>query len=91
MGLQREPLQFPIVHALWLGGLLGGVVIGRRTQRIGFLESLWVVFLVSCLPALFYKDLSSLFTYGTAAAYFVSALRARYPCRVPGHRRCNRF
>ena len=71
MGLQGEPLQFPIVHALWLGGLLGGVVIGRRTQRIGFLESLWVVFLVSCLPALFYKDLSSLFTYGTAAAYFV--------------------
>ena len=71
MELQGEPLQFPIVHALWLGGLLGGVVIGRRTQRIGFLESLWVVFLVSCLPALFYKDLSSLFTYGTAAAYFV--------------------
>ncbi len=69
--LQGEPLQIPIVHALWLGGLFGGILIGRRTQRIGFLESLWVVFLVSCLPAFFYKDLSSLFTYGTAAAYFV--------------------
>ncbi|MBL92748.1 MAG: hypothetical protein CMH56_13165 [Myxococcales bacterium] len=73
---QGEQLQLPIVTGLALGGLVAGLVMGRMLSRIAFLESLYVVFLCSCLPVVFFKDLNTLFTYGTAAAYFVLVLVA---------------
>jgi ABC-type lipoprotein release transport system permease subunit len=74
LGLSGEPVQSALVVGLIAGGLVAGFVMSLLARRVSFLEGLWVTALFSLLPVVFSKQTQSLFTYGTAAAYFAVIL-----------------
>jgi ABC-type lipoprotein release transport system permease subunit len=73
-GLTGEPVQSAVAAALVAGGVVAGFVMSLLARRVAFLEGLWVTSLYALLPVLFAKEAQSLFTYGTAAAYFAVIL-----------------
>ena len=74
MGLSGEPVQSAIAAALVVGGVVAGFVMSLLARRVSFLEGLWVTALYALLPVVFAQQAQSLFTYGTAAAYFAVIL-----------------
>ena len=72
--LMGEPVQMVLAVGLILGGVVGGFVMALLARRVAFLEALWVTSLVALFPAVFSTAASSLFTYGTAAAYYAVIL-----------------
>ena len=73
-GLSGEPVQMALAIGLIVGGVIGGFVMALIARRVAFLEALWVTAFVSSGPVLFSSSVTSLFTYGTAAAYFAVIL-----------------
>ena len=73
-GLSGEPVQMALAIGLIVGGVIGGFVMALIARRVAFLEALWVTAVVSSGPVLFSSSVTSLFTYGTAAAYFAVIL-----------------
>jgi ABC-type lipoprotein release transport system permease subunit len=73
-GLSGEPVQSILALAIVIGGLLAGFVASLMARRVAFLEALWVTALFSLLPIVGGAHTQSLFTYGTAAAYFAVIL-----------------
>jgi ABC-type lipoprotein release transport system permease subunit len=78
LGLTGEPVQSAVALGLVVGGLIAGFVMSLLARRVAFLESLWVTALYSLLPVVFAGPAQSLFTYGTAAAYFAVILLAAW-------------
>ena len=74
LGLSGEPVQSAVAAALVTGGVVAGFVMSLMARRVSFLEGLWVTALYALLPVVFAKQAQSLFTYGTAAAYFAVIL-----------------
>jgi ABC-type lipoprotein release transport system permease subunit len=72
--LSGEPVQMVLAIGLIAGGVVGGFVMALLARRVAFLEALWVTSLVALLPVVFSSFASSLFTYGTAAAYYAVIL-----------------
>ncbi|MBM4282761.1 MAG: ABC transporter permease [Deltaproteobacteria bacterium] len=73
-GLSGEPVQTALAASLVVGGLVAGFIMALLARRVAFLEGLWVTALYSLLPVVFAAPAQSLFTYGTAAAYFAVIL-----------------
>lgn len=73
-GQSGEPVQMALAIGLIVGGVVGGFVMALIARRVAFLEALWVTAFVSAGPVVFSSSVTSLFTYGTAAAYFAVIL-----------------
>lgn len=73
-GLSGEPVQMALAVGMIVGGLAGGFVMALLARRVAFLEVLWVTALASVVPVALSSSVTSLFTYGTAAAYFAIIL-----------------
>jgi lipoprotein-releasing system permease protein len=73
-GLSGEPVQVVLAVGMIVGGLVGGFVMALLARRVAFLEVLWVTALASLVPVVLSSSVTSLFTYGTAAAYFAIIL-----------------
>ena len=73
-GLEGEPVQTFVAMGLILGGFVGGFFMSRLARRVAFLEALWVTAIASLVPGLMSGGAASLFTYGTAAAYYAVVL-----------------
>ncbi len=74
LGWSGEPVQSAVVVGLIVGGFAGGFVMALLARRVAFLEGLWVTALFSLLPVALADQASTMFTYGTAAAYFAVIL-----------------
>ena len=72
--LMGEPVQMVLAVGLVIGGVVGGFVMSLLARRVAFLEALWVTALTALLPVLFSSAASTVFTYGTAAAYYAVIL-----------------
>lgn len=73
-GLSGEPVQMALAVGMIVGGLAGGFVMALIARRVAFLEVLWVTALAAVVPVALSSLATSLFTYGTAAAYFAIIL-----------------
>lgn len=73
-GLSGEPVQVVLAVGMIVGGLVGGFLMALLARRVAFLEVLWVTALASLVPVVLWSSVASLFTYGTAAAYFAIIL-----------------
>jgi lipoprotein-releasing system permease protein len=73
-GLSGEPVQVVLAVGMIVGGLGGGFFMALLARRVAFLEVLWVTALASLVPVVMSSSVTSLFTYGTAAAYFAIVL-----------------
>ena len=74
LGWSGEPVQSAVVVGLIVGGFGAGFVMALLARRVAFLEALWVTALFSLMPVVLSDHASTLFTYGTAAAYFAVIL-----------------
>ncbi len=73
-GQSGEPVQTALALGMIVGGLIGGFIMALLARRVAFLEVLWVVALSSAAPVVASTQMQSLFTYGTAAAYYAVIL-----------------
>jgi lipoprotein-releasing system permease protein len=73
-GLSGEPVQTALALGMIAGGFIAGFVMALLARRVAFLEVQWVVALSSVLPVVLSTQMQSLFTYGTAAAYYAVIL-----------------
>lgn len=73
-GDSGEPVQVVLAVGMIVGGLAGGFFMALLARRVAFLEVLWVTALVAGAPLALSSWVTSLFTYGTAAAYFAVIL-----------------
>lgn len=71
-----EPMQSLMAYALMLGGFVSGVLMAIRSLRVGFIEILVVVALSALVPLCGATWVSTLFTYGTSAAYYAAVFLA---------------
>ena len=69
-----EPMQTPVLRALFGGGLAAGLLMSFLARRVAFLEALWVTALVALVPVIGAQHVIEMFTYGTAPAYFAVIL-----------------
>ncbi len=76
--IDGDNLQIVVAQALFFGGIVAGALVAHLVGRIGFLEDLSIAAVVLWLPALGSRFLEALFSFGTAAAYFVTVLMAAY-------------
>ncbi|MFZ9887314.1 MAG: FtsX-like permease family protein [Myxococcota bacterium] len=74
LGISGEPLQVPLVQCLLCSGFVAGLAMAYFARRVAFLESLLLTAFIALLPALGSAQVTDIFTYGTAPAYFAVVL-----------------
>jgi ABC-type lipoprotein release transport system permease subunit len=74
MGLHGEPVQQPILLAIVVSSFVAGLLMSLLAKRVAFLESLFVVAVMSVLPVVLPRIITETFTYATADAYYAVIL-----------------